>query len=864
MIYRIELITRTIKRQFSRNRFLVWLFGLSKSLDTSSERGIIFLQIDGLSKHELHHAIDNGYMPFTKKILQKEHYKLHSLYSGVPASTPAAQGELFYGVKGCVPAFRFKRPQDKRAMAMLEPSLAKDIQAKLEKQGEPLLTGGSAFSDMFDGGAQEASFCASSMGWPSIMPSKNFFKMVIFIMLNIVSIVKVAVLVVVELGLAMIDIVRGILAGLNVIQEIKFVPARIATAVLLRELVTIGINLDSARGMPVIHGNYLSYDEQSHRRGPNSRFAHWALKGIDRSIARVWKAAKQSEYREYDVWIYSDHGQEKTRNYPKEFGENLHTSVNRVLTSYMQTTINQESCNSEIVDDPNLQRMHLLGSKKINRWLLNKNPLEKDDLYVEFSIAAMGPLGFLYLEQELNDVLRVSLAADLASKANVPMVVSVLETDRANQQASIWTSKGRFSLPADKKAIFGHDHPFLEEVCDDFIALSHHEYAGDFVLCGWSKDSQPISLRIENGAHAGPGKHETHTFALLPEDLTINERNSSNSQLSYLRFLDLRQAAQQQLKQFKQHELDLHQDSASDESTTNKTKHVKIEQNGQPLANQYVLNLAPKVKASQPFIETVSADNLPIRVMTYNVHHCMGMDGRLSPLRIARVISMYEPDVIALQEVHSYDRHSKFSDQAGLLANELGMYVVYSPVKRIAGGYFGNAILSKYPFRVIESRQLNSDLKLYKRRIVPFKQARGFIEVEVNISGSKFTVINTHLGLTAEDRRAQVIDLLSSRTFEQQFSPAILCGDFNATPRHNAYKMIKRVMQDIEEQTPERLFRKTFPTRYPVVRLDHIFVNRHIKVDVVVPANHVTKVASDHLPLVADLELGSFLKKKMQ
>lgn len=834
MIYRMETVFRAVRHMFSRDRFFVWLFGMSKTASETPERGIIMLQIDGLSRPELQHAIANGYMPFTKSLLEKEHYKLHSLYAGAPSCTPAAHGELFYGVKGCVPAFRFKRPEDKYTMAMLEPTLAKGIQERLEKLkiSEPLMKGGSVFSDMFDGGADEASFCAASMGWSSLIPSKNIYKMTIFMLLNIVSLIKVIFLTCVELFLAIIDIFRGVLAGQNILEEVKFVPVRIATAVLLREFVTIGINLDSSRGLPIIHGNYLSYDEQSHRRGPNSRFAHWSLKGIDKSICRVWKAAKRSKYREYDIWVHSDHGQEKTRSYDNEFGESIHSAVNRVLLSYVKVTnsINQ-SAEKEIVDDPNLQRLRLLGNKRLNKWLLRRRPTEKEDIYIEFSLAAMGPLGFIYLDQPLEDNLRRALAIDLVRKAHIPMVLTALENDETDLEISVWTEAGELHLPEHKDMVFGKDHPFLDDICADFIKLCHHEYAGNFILSGWTPFTEPMSLRIENGAHAGPGKNETHAFALLPEDLPLNTIDRE-----YIRFLDLFHAAKQQMHAFEQQH--------SNEPT--------------PSVSSFQSLTMHRFKEKK---ETKYPQKSSFRMMTYNVHNCLGMDGRMSPKRIARVIAMYQPDAIALQELNSSGAGSKYVDQVKSIADELGMNIEFLPVKKIPRGFFGNAILSKHPINLRDSRQLASKPKRFRLKIAPLTQARGVIEVEVDFYGHTLSIMNTHLGLTTKDRRAQVLDILNSPSFGQNKSPTIFCGDFNASPRQYVHHLVSKVMPDVEDQMGRGVFKKTFPTRYPVVRLDHIFVDRRVQVkDVFIPANHLTKVASDHLPVIADLDLSELLK----
>ena len=83
--------------------------------------------------------------------------------------------------------------------------------------------------------------------------------------------------------------------------------------------------------MPIIHLNFLGYDEQAHRRGPSSRFAHWTLKGIDDAVKRIWIAAHRSNRRDYDVWIFSDHGQADTKPYPVEMGETVDQAIERIF-----------------------------------------------------------------------------------------------------------------------------------------------------------------------------------------------------------------------------------------------------------------------------------------------------------------------------------------------------------------------------------------------------------------------------------------------------------------------------------------------------------------------------------------------------
>ena len=266
-------------------------------------------------------------MPFLRRLLRREHYRLHAHYSGLPSTTPAVQAELFYGVKGAVPAFSFRDHESRRIVRMYEPEMAANVEALHAGNGnEALLEGGSAYR-IFTGGAAESHFCPSSMGWGPTLRAANPLVQLAFLISNFYSFVRVGVLLLLELGLALVDFVRGLVDGQDFVKELKFIPTRVAISILLRELCVIGGKIDISRGLPVIHLNFLGYDEQSHRRGPGSLFAHWTLKGIDDAVARLWRAANHSAWRHYEVWIYSDHGQAAVRPYQEAHGHTLEEAV---------------------------------------------------------------------------------------------------------------------------------------------------------------------------------------------------------------------------------------------------------------------------------------------------------------------------------------------------------------------------------------------------------------------------------------------------------------------------------------------------------------------------------------------------------
>ena len=159
MVSRIEVFLREIKRWFSRSEWLIRVLGLPTSKESANLPGLIIIQIDGLSRPQLEKAIKNKRLPFINRLLEKEHYQIHSLYTGTPSSTPAVQGELFYGIKSIVPAFSFYDRESKKVQTMYEPNAALAIEKTLAAKGSnPLLKDGSGYCNVYGSGASETHF----------------------------------------------------------------------------------------------------------------------------------------------------------------------------------------------------------------------------------------------------------------------------------------------------------------------------------------------------------------------------------------------------------------------------------------------------------------------------------------------------------------------------------------------------------------------------------------------------------------------------------------------------------------------------------------------------------------------------------
>jgi endonuclease/exonuclease/phosphatase family metal-dependent hydrolase len=240
------------------------------------------------------------------------------------------------------------------------------------------------------------------------------------------------------------------------------------------------------------------------------------------------------------------------------------------------------------------------------------------------------------------------------------------------------------------------------------------------------------------------------------------------------------------------------------------------------------------------------------RILTYNVHRCVGADRRLDVGRIAAVIAELEPDIVALQELDVGRARTGGVDQAHEIAQRLKMAFHFHPALKVEEELYGDAILTSYPERLVRSAPLPG----YPR--VRALEPRGALWVAVEIEGRDVQIINTHLGLVPREQQIQAAALASHGWLEDPacVTPKILLGDFNATATSVVYRTLTANLESARRLSPRKTPTSTFPSALPVLRIDHIFVSKEIRVrDVFAPFSPLTRVASDHLPLVMDFDL---------
>ncbi len=234
--------------------------------------------------------------------------------------------------------------------------------------------------------------------------------------------------------------------------------------------------------------------------------------------------------------------------------------------------------------------------------------------------------------------------------------------------------------------------------------------------------------------------------------------------------------------------------------------------------------------------------------MSYNIHSCIGTDRKVSHQRIANVIARYSPDFVALQEVDYMKKRTDTIDQARLIAEDLNMEYYYQPSLEKDGERYGIAFLTHYPFTKIKAEILPG--LHHKRKIEP----RSAIWIKVDLQDKQLNIISTHLGLRPTERKIQFQALMGKNWLAQiNNEPVAICGDFNTIPWSRLYKRFSNQYPDVQKKTQEKIY-KTFPSRWPLVRIDHIFINKMVSVkNIKVPKTKLSKKASDHLPIIMDM-----------
>ena len=235
------------------------------------------------------------------------------------------------------------------------------------------------------------------------------------------------------------------------------------------------------------------------------------------------------------------------------------------------------------------------------------------------------------------------------------------------------------------------------------------------------------------------------------------------------------------------------------------------------------------------------------RIATYNIHKCRGVDARVHPERIARVLEEVNADIVSLQEVVSHEGRSTADHQADYLAGHLGFFGAMGETRKHRGAAYGNVTLSRWDFKLVRPIDIT----------VAGREQRVALRTDIRMDGHILHVFNVHLGTAVRERRQQATRLIDRDLLRaiDISGPRLVLGDFNEW----VHGLVTRTLVaefDLTDLRSHLTRVRSYPALLPLLNLDHMYFDHHLRMEQAF--FHRTRrslIASDHLPLVADMVL---------
>jgi hypothetical protein len=517
--------------------------GLEPSTEDPSRRGLLLIQIDALSHSVLRASLKRRYLPFLTQLVKRRGYRIHPYQTGIPATTPAFQVGLFYGNNEHVAGFRWLDKRTGRVFNVKRPDDAADAEALAAERAPGLLQGGAAHTSIVGGGAERTSLTLARVGREEPGPkSRTWSDLFVVMLLNLWQILRLLGAAVVEAFIELADSIRAEYEGRLVRDEWPFILVRILSNVVFREIATHNVVLDIARGAPVIYVNFAGYDELAHHRGPHSVSARLALRGTDARIREIFRAAQRFGARDYDVFIFSDHGQVPTIPIDRVAGRSLSDELVHRLVYSRDLPPG--------VSDAELARLRTLV--EIQRELEQVVPRRlawvprKIGNYIAQNLPPDPELMTLRTWSEVALLPTSDICHVYVTSIQRPLTLPELRGDRAAlwtalvDHPAIWAVVGRGWIEEDGRRIaevctrsgaalvwpdgsyrcIGRN-PFQEAHFTETTPAALHRFAwlptaGDAVLIGARIHGRVVNFQEELGGHGGPYPEEQTAFMISP------------------------------------------------------------------------------------------------------------------------------------------------------------------------------------------------------------------------------------------------------------------------------------------------------------------------------------------------------------
>jgi hypothetical protein len=551
-------------RRGRRIRSIYQRLGLAPSQVDPGRRGVVLVQIDALSFYAAKASLGRRFMPFLSRLVNTG-YRMHRYTVGLPATTPAFQIGLMYGYNDHVPGFRWIDKARNLIRVMKGANDAREIEAEAARHGPPLLRGGACHCSLFGGGAERTSLTLSRFAEADPPMKLSWFSVLTLILLNLLSILRVCVGAVWEILVELYEATRAEYEGRLTRGPWPFLAVRVISNVAFRELATQHATIDLARGVPALYVNFAGYDELAHHRGPMSVSARLSLRGIDRHIRQIFRAASRLSDRAYDIYVFSDHGQTPSVPFDYLYGASLRDTLAKALfvgvddlpegMTDLEATRIQSLYTLQRELEQILPRPLARAARAVTRNMeahISEGPYSRP--YHDLSEIALMPTSDL-CHLYFTSTLRKLTVAE--ARRNFPRVVDFLvrhpgiwaiagvgEPDEHGvAPCELFNAQGTVRLYANCRQEVVGQSPFemveLPDGMDEAIRrLTLLPESGDLVLFGARVHGRAVNFQGELGGHGGPYDEEQSAFIIVPPGIDFDAATIANSRDLYRFFYD--------------------------------------------------------------------------------------------------------------------------------------------------------------------------------------------------------------------------------------------------------------------------------------------------------------------------------------
>ncbi len=513
-----------------------------------TQKGLVILEVDGLSFKAVEKAVDKGLMPSVSAILKNGTHKISSYDCGVPSQTSSSQAGIMYGDNWDIPAFRWYDKDRAKLISSNDNSNMAMIDERYLR-GQGLLRGGSSINNLFSGDATNTVFTLSALNSRHKEFKARGFWYLNLAFLNPYASLQTALLTCLDIVIEFLKGVKQFFSdGPRINRWHSAYPLTRAFAnILLRDVSTHMVVSDIIRGVPAIYTTYMGYDKVAHGMGPESKEALNILRGIDAQLDFIIDIVRRKAPFQYEVIILSDHGQSAGMSFKQRFGYTLTEYLHKLLKNghRSEEPISPEKDNSDALSNQIkatkdriisgwLQETDLnSGITKLHKSISGNSPSvrSKNDIVV----CVGGNLANIYFTYHTGKICMSEIASvypdfilSLIAHPGIGFIVAYQDCDTP----VVLGNSGMRDLKTGR--ITGQD-PLLpygtpEVRAAQLLRLASFPHSGDIIVNSAVFENAEVAPFEEFlGSHGGLGGEQTEAFIIYPSDMQLPQDTTVTS-----------------------------------------------------------------------------------------------------------------------------------------------------------------------------------------------------------------------------------------------------------------------------------------------------------------------------------------------